>query len=182
MKSAGPDVSNDPTPADNSASAVTQLSYARAQLRVTKTPSFRRVNARAAVRYRIRVQALGSVAGVGVRVCDRLDPYLTVISAPHARFSAGSPCWTLPRLDPGHPRVFTIRVVADNVPRARHAPDGFGRSRRINFRGLRRAAANSPGPGHVARTRAFSVASWSSLRTPCAGVRARRCASLMHRN
>jgi hypothetical protein len=123
LKSAGPDVSNDPTPADNSASAVTQLSYARAQLRVTKTPSFRRVNARAAVRYRIRVQALGSVAAVGVRVCDRLDPYLTVISAPHARFSAGSPCWTLPRLDPGHPRVFTIRVVADNVPRARHAPD-----------------------------------------------------------
>ncbi len=112
-----------PAPAGAAAVAVTQLNPGRSRLRIAKTPSFRSVSARATVSYRIRVQALGSVAAVGVRVCDRLSPYLVVISAPHAHLFDGRPCWTIPVLDPGRPRAFTVRVLTHNVPTALLARD-----------------------------------------------------------
>jgi uncharacterized repeat protein (TIGR01451 family) len=117
-----------PAPAGAAAVAVTQLNPERSRLRIAKTPSLRRVGGRATVSYQIRVQALGSVAAIGVRVCDRLSPYLAVISFPHAHLFDGRPCWTIPVLDPGHPRAFTVRVLTHNVPTALLARDAASAS------------------------------------------------------
>jgi len=92
-------------------------------LRITKVPAPRTVTAGAHVRYRIRVQALGSVAAVGVRVCDQLGPYQAISAAPGAKLSHGQPCWSIPVLDPGRPRVFTIELIALNVPSRLSAHD-----------------------------------------------------------
>ncbi len=105
-----------PASAGATATAIAEVHLGSTRLRITKTPSFRRVTAGTAVVYRIGVDTVGSAPAVGVRVCDRLSPYVTVVSAPHAHFTAGVPCWRIARLDPGHTVGFTVRVLADNVP------------------------------------------------------------------
>jgi uncharacterized repeat protein (TIGR01451 family) len=112
-----------PASAGATASAFTELRVGPTRLRITKTPSFRHVGAGGGVDYRIRVDTVGSSPAVGVRVCDRVGPYVSIVSAPRARFSAGVPCWAIARLDPGHEAVFTVKVVADNVPIALVASD-----------------------------------------------------------
>ena len=105
-----------PASAGATATTVAEVHLGSTRLRITKTPSFRRVTAGTGVVYRIGVDTVGSAPAVGVRVCDRLSPYVTVVSAPNAHFNAGVPCWTIARLDPGHMVVFTVRTLADNVP------------------------------------------------------------------
>ncbi len=129
----------DSTPADNTASAEVKLSYPPARLRVTKTPRFVRALARSRLTYRIRVQALGSAPAFGVRVCDSLGRSLTVVSAPHARVRAGRPCWTIARLGPLQPRLFTVKVAIANVASSVDAGDVASASA-INARAVRARA------------------------------------------
>ncbi len=105
-----------PTPATATATALSAVALGKTRLRITNPPAFKRVHARGTLTYRIRVENAGSVAAVAVRVCERLSPYVSVRSAPHARLSAGMPCWTIPILYPGHSRVFRGTVLAHNVP------------------------------------------------------------------
>ena len=105
-----------PTPATAISSASTDVSPGKARLRIRQTPKFTRVKPGGTFTYRIHVLPVGPLAAVGVRVCERLNPDLVVRSAPGAHFVAGRPCWTIPVLNPRTARVFTLTVLAHNVP------------------------------------------------------------------
>ena len=112
-----------PTPATAISSAATDVSPGKARLRIRQTPAFTRVQPGGTFAYRIRVLPVGPLAAVGVRVCERLNPDLVIRSAPGARFAAGRPCWTIRVLNPHTARVFTLTVLAHNVPAPVRVPD-----------------------------------------------------------
>jgi uncharacterized repeat protein (TIGR01451 family) len=112
-----------PTPARDTATALTSVALGNTRLRITKTPAFRHVHALTTVTYKIRVATVGPLAAVRVHVCDRPSPDLSVLTAAGSRSSAGRPCWTIPVLEPGDHRTFTVTILAHNVPTPVSAPD-----------------------------------------------------------
>ncbi len=99
--------------------AGTDVSGGAAALRVTKRAGRRRVASGSLVGYRITVRNLGPVTALGVRVCDRVPRGESFYSAPGARFRGGRACWKVGSLRTGRTQTFTIRVRAQNAPRAR---------------------------------------------------------------
>jgi uncharacterized repeat protein (TIGR01451 family) len=93
------------------------VTQAPTSLSLRKRASRARVSARADVSYRVAVRNRGANPAVAVRVCDRLPNGLTFRSAPRARITGRTACWTIARLAGHAGRTFTINARADNMSR-----------------------------------------------------------------
>jgi uncharacterized repeat protein (TIGR01451 family) len=105
----------DPNPANNSAHVTTNIKPGPAALRLTKSANLRQVRPGHAFSFTITVRSLGPEPALSVQVCDRLGSGMTYISADHATFSHGVPCWKISSLAKGKQRNYLVRVRAPMV-------------------------------------------------------------------
>ena len=108
-------ITPDPNGANNVAHASTKVEPGPAGLRLTKTPSQRRVHPGRVFAFTITVHSLGPEAALGVEVCDALGSKMTFVSVDGAAFHHGRPCWHVASLAKGKSKRFVVRVRAPRV-------------------------------------------------------------------
>jgi uncharacterized repeat protein (TIGR01451 family) len=127
------------TYANNSNDVRITVAAAVASVTVLKTVREHKVTAGSRVHYTIAVTPLGTVAALGVRVCDRLPRDQVYAAVDGAAYVNGQACWTIARLAAGSTRRFTVTTIADRTS-ATHRSVNTVRVTGANFR-TRSAAA-----------------------------------------
>jgi uncharacterized repeat protein (TIGR01451 family) len=103
--------------AANNRATVTSRTLA-ARLSVTKRAARATVRAGATDRFTIRVR-VSRTAAQRLRVCDRLPDGMVFVSAPGARISGRTACWSVRTLRAGASRTFTVTARAELGARGR---------------------------------------------------------------
>ena len=119
----------DPNAANNAATTTVRARYPRTRVSVSKRADRAAVPAGGVIAYRITVRNRGTADARNLRVCDRLDPGLALVSRPGAKLRNGQACWTIRQLARGRSR--TLRLTA----RALNASSGRLASNRVRVTG-----------------------------------------------
>ncbi len=89
------------------------VSAAGASVAVHKSALEHQVKGGSTVHYTIDVRPVGAVAALDVHVCDRLPSDQVYATVDGAAYINGEACWTIPRLDPGTTRHYTVSTIVD---------------------------------------------------------------------
>lgn len=105
---------NDREPSNNGAIAPIQAAASKASLRLTKVASKKSVLVGQTVKFKIVVKNNSNVTAVRVVVCDLVPNRLSVVRTGGGTFVAGRLCWTVPYLEPGKSKSYTVTMRASS--------------------------------------------------------------------